>query len=242
MSEEKDIIKKLKKAKSDIEFADEFIAEYMPFIKSEAAKFKGSFVDEGDDEFSIAMFAFYEAIMAYNESRGGFLKFAALNIKNRLIDNYRKEHLHLSEYSLDTPEGEDEENNTLADILPSNNNEIELMPERIAAKNEIEEFSKTIAEYGLTYSDIAESCPKQERTLSICLEALSYAKKHTEIIDTLVKTKKVPLSQITKGTKISRKTLERHRKYLVAIMLAYTNGFEIIREHLYSLSKREENI
>ena len=29
-----------------------------------------------------------------------------------------------------------------------------------------------------------------------------------------------------------RKTMERHRKYLVAILLAFTNGYEIIRGHL----------
>jgi RNA polymerase sigma factor len=34
---------------------------------------------------------------------------------------------------------------------------------------------------------------------------------------------------------VERKTLERHRRYLVAILLAYTNGFEIIRRHLGQL-------
>ena len=31
---------------------------------------------------------------------------------------------------------------------------------------------------------------------------------------------------------LDKKTMERHRKYLVAILLAFTNGYEIIRGHL----------
>ena len=28
---------------------------------------------------------------------------------------------------------------------------------------------------------------------------------------------------------VDRKTLDRHRKYLIAVLLAFTNGYEIIR-------------
>ena len=34
-----------------------------------------------------------------------------------------------------------------------------------------------------------------------------------------------------------RQTLERHRKYMVALLLIYTNGYEIIRGHLKQVMK-----
>ena len=34
-----------------------------------------------------------------------------------------------------------------------------------------------------------------------------------------------------------KKTMERHRKYLVALLLAFTNGFEIIRGHLRQMAR-----
>ena len=40
------------------------------------------------------------------------------------------------------------------------------------------------------------------------------------------------LNELALGSGAERKTLERHRKYLVAILLAFTNGYEIIRGHL----------
>lgn len=41
------------------------------------------------------------------------------------------------------------------------------------------------------------------------------------------------MNQLVEGAKGERKTLERHRKYIIAILLAYTNGFEIIRGQPY---------
>ena len=36
---------------------------------------------------------------------------------------------------------------------------------------------------------------------------------------------------------MERKTLERHRKYMVALLLIHTNGYEIIRGHLTQVMK-----
>ena len=56
----------------------------------------------------------------------------------------------------------------------------------------------------------------------------------------LLKTKKLPIEAVSKGSGVERKTLERHRKYMVALLLAYTNGYEIIRGHLSRLVPSEE--
>ena len=40
------------------------------------------------------------------------------------------------------------------------------------------------------------------------------------------------------GTVVERKTLERHRKYLAAFLLAFTNGYEIIRGHLCQVAPK----
>lgn len=88
-------------------------------------------------------------------------------------------------------------------------------------------------------SDIADNCPKQERTLSACMLVLDHARQNSALLEQLVRSKMLPLAQLAAGANVERKTLERHRKYIVAILLAYTNGLEIIRDHLRMVRRKE---
>jgi RNA polymerase sigma factor len=44
--------------------------------------------------------------------------------------------------------------------------------------------------------------------------------------------KKLPIAAMAEGAGVERKTLERHRKYLMALLIIYSNGYDIIRGHL----------
>ena len=65
---------------------------------------------------------------------------------------------------------------------------------------------------------------------------LEYARSHPELLDRLVESGRLPIHELAVGSGVDKKTLERHRKYLVAILLAFTNGYEIIRGHLCQLA------
>ena len=238
MKEEHQIVSRVLEAQSNSQAADELIAQYLPFIRSETATFLKRFPEDGQDELSIAMFAFHEAAMSYQSDKGSFLKLAATAIRNRLIDHYRREQRHTGTVSLDAQSSEDDES-ALVDQIRDDRNEAEKIHDRTATKKEIQEFTGQLQKFGLSLSDIADNCPKQERTLTACMHVLDYARQNPDLLDQLVKAKKLPLSQLIEGTGADRKTLERHRKYIVAILLAYTNGFEIIRGHL-SMIKRKE--
>lgn len=231
---EHEIIRQVRAAQEDTRAADAFVRQYIPFIKSETAKFLKRPPQEGqDEELGIAMFAFYESMMSYQRGRGAFLRLAALAIRNRLIDHYRKEKRHGNVISLEMPMG-DEENNLMEQVA-DHRNETERMVSRTAAQKEIAEFAQQLMEFGVSMTDVAEQCPKQERTLAACMRALEYAKKNSQLLHLMVESKRLPIAQLVQGAGVERKTLERHRKYVVAIMLAYTNGYEIIRGHLRQL-------
>lgn len=238
MKEEHQIVSQVLEAQSNSQAADELIAQYLLFIRSETAKFLKRFPEDGQDELSIAMFAFYEAAMSYRSGKGSFLKLAATAIRNRLIDHYRREQRHTGTVSLDE-QSSDDGDSSLADRIGDERNGIEELHDRTATQKEIQEFTEQLQEFGLSLPDVADNCPKQERTLTACMQVLDYARRNPDLLDQLVKTKKLPLSQLTEGAGAERRTLERHRKYIVAILLAYTNGFEIIRGHL-SMIKRKE--
>ena len=223
-------------AKTDSEAADTLISQYMGFIRSETAKFTHAARADGhEDELSIAMLAFYEAILSYERSRGAFLPYAARAIRNRLIDYYRTEKRHGNVISIHAPAG-DEEDRSLLETLPDTRDEIGEYEARTASQQEIQEFGEQLARFGITFSDVADNCPRQDRTLTACRRVLDHARSCPELLDRLVASGRLPINELAAGSGVEKKTLERHRKYLVAILLAFTNGYEIIRGHLCQLA------
>jgi len=223
------LLNRVSAAKSDNNAADALIADYMPFIKAETAKFLKRQPEPEDDELSIAMLSFYEAIRSYSRLRGSFLKYAATGIKNRLIDYYRREKRNRGQISLNTA---DEDQNEMIDSVADTRDEFEERGVREATRQEIEELTAQMTEFGVSMSDIAENAPKQGRTLAACQRAVRYARQHPDILAEFLRTRRVPLAKLAEGAGAERKTLERHRQYLVAVLLICTNGYEILRGHI----------
>ena len=217
-------------AQKDSAAADAFVRQYMGFIRSETVKFIHTAPENGhEDELSIAMLAFYEAILGYQKTKGPFLAYAARSIRNRLIDHYSREKRRGNTISLYAPDAEDRE---LADTLPDEKDQLEAHVVRQASREEIREFGEKLAAFGLSFSDVTDNCPRQQRTFQACRRALDYARANPALLRQLEQTGRLAINELAAGSQTEKKTLERHRKYLVAILLAFTNGYEIIRGHL----------
>ena len=230
MNEENTIIQQVYAAKTDNQEADRLIGAYMPFIKAETAKFLKRPPASQDDELSIAMIAFHEAIQGYSRMRGAFLKYASMLIRSRLIDYHRRERRHGSLVSLDTPADEDDV--PLVDTLTDARDHGEEVSMRDATRDEIEELSRQMDAFGVKLSDVADNCPRQQRTLE------AWYAVHTDgLLDEFLQSRRLPIARLSSGSGVEKKTLERHRKYMVALMLIYTNGYEIIRGHIKQVMK-----
>ena len=232
------IVFEVRAAQASPDAADALIGRYMPFIRSETYKFTHAPIEAGhEDELSIATLAFYEAALSYRQGRGAFLPYAAAAIRNRLIDHYRAEQRHGGTVSLDAPTA-GEEGRLLAETLPDTRDDIADYDLRAATRAEIAEFGRQLAGFGLTFSDVADNCPRQDRTLAACRAVLDCARANPILLDKLVRTGRLPMRELAFGSGVDKKTIERHRKYLVAILLAFTNGYEIIRGHLCQLTPK----
>lgn len=229
-------------ARSDLGAADALTRDYLPFIKSEVSKFTGRSVSERDDEVSIAMLAFHEAITTYDEKRGAFIPFAALIMRNRLIDNARHASRQVDTVSLQAPVRSElsDETTTIEDHVASPDDHAGEYETREATRQEIEELQRQLAEFEVSFADVADNSPSQARTLGACKEVLEYALSQPELLEEFHRTKKLPIGRLASGSGVSRKTMERHRKYLVALLCIWSNGYEIIRGHLYHVLKRGE--
>ncbi len=230
------IIQQVYAAKEDMREADRFIGAYMPFIRAETAKWlKRPPVEGHDDELSIAMIAFHEAICGYSRMRGSFLKYASMLIRSRLIDHHRREQRHGGVLSLDMPS--EKGDGSLGEILADGRDHSEELALKEATRAEIEELSRQMEEFGVSLTDVAGNCPKQKRTLAACQRAVRYAEEEPGLLEDFLRTKRVPVTRLAAGSGVEKKTLERHRKYVAALLLIHTNGYEIIRGHLKQMMK-----
>lgn len=173
MQSEHHIVDLVYAAKEDAKIADDLIRRYIPFISSEASKCISRLCTKHDDEFSIAMMAFHEAILGYDRERGAFLAYASMLIRSRIIDYQRKESKHRGNISLYTETGEDDR--TIMDDLEDEHDRFEESANLEATKQEIEDLSSVMAEFGVSFSDVANNSPKQERTLEACASAVRFA-------------------------------------------------------------------
>lgn len=235
MHKEHQIIALVTEAKNDMQKADALIRSYVPFIRAEASKFMSRVCTEQDDEYSIAMIAFHEAIKGYSKERGTFFSYAALLIKSRLIDYQRKEARHQGHISIDETNGEDDQ--PLHEQLSDEKDYYSASIAQDATREEIAELARVMAGFGIRLTDVADNCPKQSRTLAACGQVVRYATAHPDILDELLATKKLPMTRLASGSGVSKKTLERHRKYILAMLLIQTNGYEIIRGHIKHVLK-----
>jgi len=171
-----------------------------------------------DDELSVAFLALNEALDRFDAGRGiPFLAFARLVIKSRLNDFLRREAKRsLLESMTTAQDGPELENPALVaraweQYLSENE-----VAERAA---EIAGFSQVLARYGLSFEELVRASPRHRdtrRTLQQCAVILA---RRPELMTALKERGRLPIGDLQKATGVPLKTLERGRKYIVALAL-----------------------
>ena len=222
-------VENIKKNKEEI---SRLIQEYKPFIASVVETSIGKYVRYGeDDELSIGLIAFEEAIRSFDSTKGNFLSFAKNVIKRRLIDYYRKEKKHNKVIPLiDKFESVDDDEYDL-----SAQESIKVYSEKEISefrRAEIEELKEDLKHWGLSYIDVAKSSPKQDGTHNIYLKVVECIINQPEILNIMQKKKYLTIAEIEKISKIPRKKIERGRNYIIAAVLIMTRDFQYLKSFI----------
>lgn len=223
---------RVRQIKNDRQEINRLIEEYKPFIASCAEKATGRYMRYGeDDELSIALMAFVEAVGSYNMQKGSFLSFAQNVIKRRIIDYYRKEKKHGAVISLDEYRNGDNEDEPDLSVNQSidRHNSAEINEIR---RLELLELKKELGEWGITFFDLAEVSPKQEKTRSLYRQMTAFLFNNTELVNRMLTKRYLPIIDIEKGTGIPRKKIERARKYIIAVMIVFSGDYRYIRDYV----------
>lgn len=223
--------------KGDTQLQNEMIEQYTPFIASTVSSVCKRYINEFDDEFSIGLIAFNEAIEKFSPDKGkSILAFAETVIKSRVIDYIRKEKKNPDTIIFSTQELEFEEDG--GEYSPNKietersideyNREIETQ----LRKEELERFKNSLDEFGLKLNDLYNSAPKHIDARHNAIDVATTLIENEELRDLFLTTKKLPIKDLDKIVNVSRKTIERNRKYIIALAIIINGDFKFLKDYL----------
>ncbi len=216
-----------------------FIEQHETVILNIASKVTGHYITKSDDEWSIALSAFVQAVSDYDLTKGSFFRFAKLVVQRRLIDYIRQQYKYKQEISvnpivfdLDSDEEEDNHIQYAVTKKSMESQKQESLAFEINAVNEI------LKEYGFTFFDLTKCSPKAAKTKSACGKIILFCLEDPVAISVLKITKLLPVKILEKNTKVPRKIIERHRKYIIAAIVILSGEYPELAEYLRHI--REE--
>ena len=216
----------------DAKAMEDLLLAYSPFMKKTAGQVCKRFIDDHDEEFSIALSAFHEAINGFNEDKNAsFLTFAHMVIRRRVIDFIRKES-HRNEFAHDFYGLAEEEGYRSGIDAAASVKDYSEKQHAAARREEIAEYERILSNYGMTFQDLVKSSPSHEDARLTAVQIAQLVAETEEYRQYLQNKKKLPLKEIEQLVEVSRKTIERNRKYIIAVALLMMSDLHYLKEYL----------
>jgi len=222
-------------AEGDPVLRDTFIAAYRPYIAKAVSRFCKRYIDPTrDDEFAIALSAFNEAIDQFSPTAGrSFLGFAETVIRRRLIDYVRKEQRHAKSVPWSAFDAEDEDAfgaNPIENAEAMAGYEQERLAE--LRRGEIEAFAARLARYGVSFLELADKSPKHSDSREMLFGIGRLLAEDRLLFAQLETKRQLPIKELTEICSVSRKTLERNRKFIIAAALIIAGDYPHLHEYI----------
>ncbi|GMQ62570.1 RNA polymerase sigma-I factor [Vallitalea maricola] len=229
MEKDKSLDEMVLVAKDDIHIRNTLIEQYKPFIASIIQSKTGRYIEYGiDEELSIGLIAFNEAIDKYEKDKGSFLTFSKIVISRRLIDYQRK--ISNAGNNIILYNGNDTKD---VDLIDKKSLDIyRIKNENELRQLEIIEFKKELLTWGLDFTKLVEHSPKHTRTRKLYKKIADLILSDHELINYIHSNKRLPVQKIAEKMKIHRKKIERGRIYIIALIIIKMGDYEYLKEYL----------
>jgi len=209
------------------------LRRYQPFVLRVAGQVTRRRVDPArDDEFSVGLAAFNEAIDHYDDDRGGsFFAFAEQVIRRRLVDHYRKERTARREVpwsSVDDPVQGPSCLPEVREAVLAHRAETEAGERR----EEVLRYRELLRHYGVRLPDLVRAGPRHADTRRSALRAARTLAEDPVLAAALRQRRVVPMRLLAERSGMKRKTLERHRRYILAAALILLEDLPYLKSYL----------
>lgn len=227
------IVEKIKNG--DKHLKEKFIEDYIPFIIKVISSFYSSrIVDvKNSDEYSIGLMAFDEAIEKYDSNKSkGFLNFAQMVIKRRMIDYFRsistisKNEIPFSYFNSKSDDDLEEKLNMFDTGTDQGRYELVY---------ELKDFSRQLKSYGLNITNLPDYIPKHKDSKQMCIGIAKKVIENKNIYEKLKTKKYFQMKELAKVIDVHPKTVERNREFIICLCIIYESDYVNFKSYLNQL-------
>ncbi|MCY8197172.1 RNA polymerase subunit sigma, partial [Bacillus spizizenii] len=144
----------------------------------------------------------------------------------------RKEARSAQNINIDLQEGDDQESSQSLIEAELSIDEYRRQIEQEQRREEILYFQKQLKDYGLSFKELLENSPKHADARQNAIKVAMILVEHEELAAILYTKKQLPVKQLEQLVSVSRKTIERNRKYIIAMCIIITGDYIYLKDYL----------
>ena len=199
---------------------NELIENHMPFIIKSISDVTGRYVScENDEELSVGLLGFHEAIERYDNEKGHFLSFAKLVIGSRIKNYLKSENKH--------------QHSSLEELLDKG---VEIKDEYLEQKEDnsilVEEITRLkteISSFGFTLEDLVNEAPKQQATRKNAISLSEEISKDEEFTSFMYVKKRLPIKRIVLKFSVTEKVVKRSKKFIISVIIIIDKNLSALK-------------
>ncbi len=228
------------RAATDEQAREQLIRSQERAILRIASRVTHRFVSKNDDEWSIALYAFSRAVDTYRIEKGPFLRYAETVVRRSLIDELRGSARRAREIAVSPQvfEGETDENDPAGVQYVVVRNSVRAA--NASLKEEIAAVAEACARFGFGFYELAACSPQQEKTRAACAAAVRFLIGEPGAFGQLVQTRQLPMQALAEATGVSRKLLDRYRRYIIAAAVILSGDYPGLKEYLHDIGEESK--
>ncbi|WP_157967334.1 MULTISPECIES: sigma factor [Paraliobacillus] len=197
---------------------EKLINHHKPYIINTVGHVCKRFITWSDEESSLGLLAFDRAIDTYDScANKSFLNYVYLLIKRELIDYFRRE-TKLKHIPLEVESINSEDSVTVYDVDHSMDTYHQHLQQRELVE-EILELSEILKQFNIEFEELEACSPTHRKTKANLITIANDFIQNPELVDFFLKKKRFPVTRFIEVSGHRLKTVERHRKYIVALVV-----------------------